>query len=261
VSSLTSRLGFNVPAATDLADPSVYYNPNITILENELPSKLLSVLGTASYDGKIQTVNESDGGTTAGNYAGRMTYGSIGGIWTPIGNFNQQAVVDTFLGWLNPTWNETTPNASGSELFEANPLDLVTGSGSTHVTSLTLPNDSIYKIELQTIIQPSGANFQGNLNVFMDTTTSTQPTPATGTATKRSFPITTANGTTNQSKRSFYHSFWYTPTSTNTVATVGFSIYLSAIQGQAKAVQNTIPGVSSWIPAFGSLVKMVRYYK
>lgn len=259
MSSSTSRLGFNVPAATDLADPSVYYNPNITILENELPSKLLSVLGTASYDGKIQTVDESNGGATAGNYAGRMTYGSIGGIWTPIGNFNQQAVAVDIFGWLNPTWNETTPNASGSELYEANPLDLLFGA--SHVTSLALPNDSIYKIELQTVIQPSGATFQGNLNVFMDTTTSVQPTPATGTATKRSFPITTANGTTNQSKRSFYHSFWYTPTSANTVSTVGFSIYLSAIQGQAKAVQNSIPGVGSLSTGLGTVAKLTRYYK
>lgn len=229
--SSTTRAGFLIPAFGDKADEILYYDNNITVLEQELPSQVVNALpGSGNYNGRIQTVNNN---ATAGlnPILPRQNYVYTASGWANLGAFGYKKQLYSQTG-VCVTTVQNVPITSSSEVFASAPMD--------GITSITLNPGMVYRFHCEinqywgggfTSGQPGPSlGFTGKMNLFIDPTTGVQPNPLTGTAVRLSAPIVTSDknvGNYQVTGVTHYCELFYNPNVANTV-TAGLAAYMSA---------------------------------
>lgn len=228
--SSTTRVGFLIPAVTDMADETLYYNNNVTVLENELPSQIASSLPvTGNYPGRIQTVMNNPVGMNPSIRRQNYVYTASG--WANFGAFGYKKQVLSQSG-VSVSTQQNPPTTSSTEVFASVAMD--------GISAITLQPYTAYRFHCQ-LNQPwfggfSSGNpgpslgFTGKMNIFIDPTSGTQPTPTTPTAVRLSSPIVESDknvGNYQVTGEGHYCEFLYAPNVSATV-TAGFAAYISA---------------------------------
>jgi hypothetical protein len=240
--SSLSRAGFLIPASTDFADETLYFDNNITLLEAELPSIISASLpGSGSYVGQVRTIALPDNGPIQPAYP-FATYVWSGSAWVYIGSFGNKQSQLQQLGTSGVFPN--APQASGTELFSP-----VAITGTIQVS----PNQ-IIKFDIESIItstsnSPGGSgNLTGNINIFIDPNSATPPSTTTPGAVRLKVPVNLSDSDfTAQTYTRFVPisgETFYDPNA-STSATLGYSIYFSAIQN-ANSNGAFLSGVASY---------------
>ena len=236
MSSTTARCGFLIPAVGDLADETLYYDNNITILEAELPSLIVGSLpGSGNYNGRVRSLSVA----AVGNYAPpfpEQTYCYNAGAWIPVGAFGTKVRLKEAYNPVSNGSSLATVNGPG-EVFETNPM---TGFSSVSVTPNTVLHFSCQFV-MTSNFNNSGSGdqvFTGSFNIFLNPNSGTQPTPTTPGAIRLSFPVVVSssngsNGSTFSSSdyNPFYGELLYVP-GVSSAANWGASAYLSATYSQ-----------------------------
>jgi len=163
--TLTTRLKMAVPAASDMGDHGVYYDPNLQILDAEIGMPTRS--GAATYTGQLgvktgTTVNGIDAGPAVYVSTDGTTFGA-GPVGRPI-PLGQQYSNDSFSG-ISPSG---PLESSGSSYT---PISIVTALGAK----------STYRIRVQITVRFWLADFDssGNMQWTFKVTDSNNATVAT----------------------------------------------------------------------------------
>jgi hypothetical protein len=249
--SSTTRAGFLIPAVTDLTDETLYYDNNVTVLERELPSQRYNALPTTgNYNGRIQTINNS---TPVGINPAltRQNYVYTASGWANLGAFAYKKQLYSQPG-VSTSTQQAIPVTSGAETFAPVPMD--------GIASVSLVPNMAYRFHCEinqywgggfSSGQPGPSlGFKGKMNLFIDPTSGTQPTPTTGTAVRLSAPIVTSDkdvGNYQVNGVTHYCELFYSPNVANPI-TAGLAAYISATK--------TDP---NWQPTFQSLFNVSGY--
>lgn len=232
--SSTTRAGFLIPAVGDMADETLYYDNNITgVLENELPSQRYNVLPvTGNYNGRIQTINNS-GASGINPGLSRQNYVYTASGWANFGAFAFKKQLYSQTG-VSVSSQQAIPVTSGPEVFASVPMD--------GIASISLVPGTAYRFQCEVNQYWSGGfssgqpgptlGFTGKMNLFIDPTSGTQPTPTTPTANRLSAPIVTSDknvGNYQVTGVSHYCEMFYAP-DVGSPITAGLAAYMSATQ-------------------------------
>lgn len=221
--SSTSRVGFAIPAVSDQADQILYHDNNVTVYEAELPSAIApSLPASGNYSGRVRALNNAQ--TTNPPFPS-MPYDEYvynGSAWIPY----SAAGLKRQITKSNPT-DSGTVIYSGSEVFSA---------AMPGFNQITVQNGSIVKFMCQVHLgndtragSNPGFGFNGKFNIFVNSSTSTQPGPLTVGAARLSFPIAQSdniytNGVEDGGLDYVYGELFYPATFTGTI---GVGSYIS----------------------------------
>jgi len=226
--SSTTRVGFTIPARTDFADETIYFDNNVTIYENELPIPMaLTPPVSGNYAGRMRAYDVA--AVTSPPQPEYPFYSMLynGSGWVPSGSAGARRNCTRTVPGNGSSLSPTT----SSEVFQSNPMP---GFSSISVTAgQVLKFCCSYNVKwFSTTTQSLKLN--GAFNIFINPNSSSQPIPTTPGAVRLSDPIVfsddffagnNSGGTANGYFETFYSEFFYLVTATGTI---GVSAYLSA---------------------------------
>lgn len=238
--SSTTRAGFLIPAVSDFADETIYFNDNVTKYEAELPIVMAGSLpSSGNYAGRIRAIDTAAVTSPPQPEYPFDGYFHNGTSWVRLGSAGTRRNCTRKL----PGNGSSLPATTGVEVFQPSPIPAF--SVVTVAAGQVLKFCCSYNIKWYS---PSGQSLRlvGALNLFIDPNSSTQPTPITPGAIHLSDPIVysddyyAGNNLVGQGDgrfESFYSEFFYLATTTRTV---GVSAYLSATTVNNNGVNDFI---------------------
>lgn len=247
--SSTTRIGFTIPAVTDFADETLYFDNNVTIYENELPSVFTATLpSSGNYAGQIRVQNVAQ---NTGNPAPQKPYFTRlynGTAWIPAGSAGVRTINQTYS---IPSVTGNYFSASGVEVFDSAPIPYYTAL-QTYLGGVLKFCCSLH-LDLKF---SSDSYINGKFNIFINPASSAQPTPTTPGAVRLSFPLIEgkqgqiAFGDQNGYAMAQYYGEMLYASTANT--TVGVAAYLSLTNtdGSTAVIR---PEVAPYTPSIGIL--------
>jgi len=226
--SSTTRVGFVIPAVTDFADETIYFDNNVTKYEAELPIVVAGSLpSSGNYTGRIRALDTAAVTSPPQPEYPFDGYMHNGTSWIRCGSAGTRRNCTRKV----PGNGSSLPSTTSSEVFQPSPMpgfSVVTVNAGQVLKFCCNYNVKWYSTNSQSL------SLVGALNVFINPSSSSQPTPTTPGVVRLSDPIVYSDdyfagnnfsGTADGYFESFYSEFFYLTTSTGTL---GVSAYLSA---------------------------------